>query len=66
VDGIEVQLREQRQEMKAGFERVEDRFERVEDKFQRMQRAMTQAAVGLSGSIVLGFATVIAAVLLGA
>jgi chaperone required for assembly of F1-ATPase len=59
VDGIEVklgeqgqELRELRQEMKAGFDQI--------------QRAMIHAVVGLSGSIVLGFATVIAAVLLGA
>jgi hypothetical protein len=59
VNGIEVklgeqgqELRELRQDTKAGFE--------------RLHRTMIHAAVGLSGSMVLGFATVIAAVLLGA
>jgi hypothetical protein len=53
VDGIEVQLREQRQEMrelrqdtKAGFE--------------RMNRLMAQGAIGLSSSMIVGFATVVA------
>jgi hypothetical protein len=59
VDGIEVELRELQRETKAGFERLDDRFD-------RMQRAAIQAAVGLASSMVLGFATVIAAVLLAA
>jgi hypothetical protein len=53
VDGIEAQLREQRQELhelrqdtKAGFE--------------RMSRLLAQGAIGLSGSIIVGFATVLA------
>jgi hypothetical protein len=47
VDGIDVELRELRQDTKAGFE--------------RMQRTMIHAAVGLSGSILLAFATVVGA-----
>jgi hypothetical protein len=59
VDGIEAQLLELQRDTKAGFERLDDRFD-------RMQRAAIQAAVGLASSMILGFATVIAAVLLGA
>jgi len=46
VERIEVELRDLRQDTKAGFE--------------RMQRTMVQAAVGLSGSILVAFATAMA------
>lgn len=46
VDGIEVALRELRQDTKAGFE--------------RLHRTMVHAAVGLSGSILVAFATAMA------
>lgn len=47
-ESVENELREQRREMKAGFERIDDRFE-------RMQRLMVQAVVGLSASFITGF-----------
>lgn len=47
------EMKDLQKEMKAGFERVDGRFERVE-------RMMTQAAIALSGSMILGFATVLA------
>lgn len=46
---VDAELREQRQEMKAGFERVDDRFE-------RMQRLMTQ----LCGMIIVALIGLIA------
>jgi hypothetical protein len=53
------QLRGLQRDTKAGFERLDDRFD-------RLQRAAIQAAVGLASSIVLGFATVAAAILFAA
>lgn len=55
VDGLDRELREQRHEMKAGFERVEDRFE-------RMQHLMVQVTVAISGSMIVGFGAMVAAI----
>jgi hypothetical protein len=64
VDGVEVKLGEQGQELRELQRDTKAGFERLDDRFDRLQRAAIQAAVGLASSIVLGFATVIAAVLL--
>jgi hypothetical protein len=52
VRGLGTELREQRREMKAGFERVDDRFD-------RMYRLMVQGVVALSAAYVAGFAALI-------
>ncbi|HET8863117.1 MAG TPA: hypothetical protein VFM94_07695 [Solirubrobacterales bacterium] len=48
VDRLGVEMREWRQEMKAGFERVDDRFERLQ---QTMFRAAVLIVVALIGVI---------------
>jgi hypothetical protein len=53
VDGIGEELREQRREMKAGFERMDERFE-------RLHRGLMNAAIALTSSVIVGFATVLA------
>lgn len=52
VDGLDTDMREMRQEMKAGFERVEDRFE-------RMYRLMVIGILALSAAYVAGFAALV-------
>jgi len=46
VDGIEVELREQRREMR--------------EELRDVRRAIVHGAIGLSGSMIAGFATVVA------
>jgi hypothetical protein len=52
VDGLDTDMRELRQEMKAGFERVDDRFE-------RLHRLMVVGVLALSGVYVAGFAALV-------
>jgi hypothetical protein len=46
VDGIEVELREQRREMR--------------EELRDIRRAINHGAIGLSGSMIVGFATIVA------
>lgn len=62
VDGLDREMRELRHEMKAGFERIEDRFERFEGRFERMQHLMVQVTVAISGSMIVGFGAMAAAI----
>jgi len=54
VDDLGGEMREQRREMKAGFERVDDRFE-------RMQRTMLNGVIALTSGFLAGFAALIVA-----
>ena len=50
IDRVDTDLREQRQEMKAGFGKVDDRLE-------KMRNTMVYAVIAMSGTFVTGFGT---------
>jgi outer membrane murein-binding lipoprotein Lpp len=54
VDGLDERMREQRQDMKAGFERVEERFE-------RLYRVLIFGVLTLSSAFIAGFTGLIVA-----
>lgn len=49
---MKAELREQRRETKAGFDRMEERFERIDESFQRMYRTSLQACVVLVAALI--------------
>jgi hypothetical protein len=53
-------MRELRQEMKAGFELCERRFERIDERFGKLERTITRGALGLFGTVILVFGTLLA------
>lgn len=64
VDGTAVQLREHRRETREDMrelrQEMEELRQEMKDGFERMGRTMVQGAFGLAGSMIVGFATVVA------
>jgi hypothetical protein len=59
-DRVDADIRELRDDMNKGFQRIDERFESMDAKFDSLQRNMLLGFIGLFGSIV---GSVIAAVL---
>jgi len=58
VDGIEVQLREQRKEAREERKEMREDMRNLRHDMHQMQRVMTQGVIALFSAMVLGFATV--------
>lgn len=64
VDGIEVELRELRREVREDIRELrgemKDLRQEMKDGFERMGQTMVQGAFGLAGTMILGFAALVA------